>query len=61
MENWIDLERTIKIFNVMFDEVLYEVQIAGDAIEGIYREDGCEMSQYEREGIRDYVYENIEK
>lgn len=61
MENWIDLVRTIKIFNVMFNEVLYEVQIVGDAIEGIYREDGNEMSQYEREGIRYYIYKNIAK
>lgn len=61
MENWFNLESSNSIYNVMFDEVLYEVQIAGDTIEGIYREDGYEMSQYEREGIRDYVYGNIVK
>jgi hypothetical protein len=61
MENWFDLQRKNLIYNVSFNEVLYEVQIVGDAIEGIYREDGYEMSQYEREGIRDYIYENIVK
>jgi hypothetical protein len=58
MENWFDLQSRNCIYNVMFNEVLYEVQIVGDSIEGIYREDGYEMSQYEREGVRDYVYKN---
>ena len=61
MENWFDLEKTIKIFNVMFDEVLYEVQIIDKNIEGLYRSDGQEMSVKEFEGVRDFIYEDLLK
>jgi hypothetical protein len=61
MENWFDLEKTIKIFNVMFDEVLYEVQIIDKNIDGLYRSDGREMSVEEFEGVRDFIYEDLLK
>ena len=58
MENWIDLERTINIYNVMFNEVMYEVQVVSGNIDGIFRSDGSEMSREEREGLRDFIYKN---
>jgi hypothetical protein len=58
MENWIDLERTINIYNVMFNEVMYEVQVVSGNIDGIFRSDGLEMSREEREGLRDFIYKN---
>jgi hypothetical protein len=61
MENWFDLEKTIKIFNVMFDKVLYEVQIIERNIESVYRSDGREMSVKEFEGVRDFIYEDLLK
>ena len=61
MENGIRLERSINIFSIMINEVMYEVQTAEDGIEAIYREDNKEISSEEREGIRDYIYENILK
>ena len=61
MENWFDLEKTIKIFNVMFDEVLYEVQIIDKNIDDLYRCDGREISVEECEGVRDFIYEDLLK
>tara|TARA_R110000868_G_scaffold290470_2_gene550671 strand:- start:429 stop:626 length:198 start_codon:yes stop_codon:yes gene_type:complete len=63
MENYFQLMSSTNTYSVLFNGVEYEVQTSdaeqAEEISGIYRADGYEMSQYEREGIRDYVYENI--
>jgi|LakMenE01Jun11ns_1017448.scaffolds.fasta_scaffold6360094_1 hypothetical protein len=58
MENSIRLERVIRIYDVEFNEVQYEVQVVGGMIEGIFRSDGKEMERKEREDLRDFIYEN---
>ena len=58
MENSIRLERVIRIYDVEFNEVQYEVQVTGGMIEGIFRSDSKEMERKEREDLRDFIYEN---
>ena len=58
MENSIRLEREIRIYDVEFNEVQYEVQTTGGMIDGIFRSDGKEIEREEREDLRDFIYEN---
>jgi len=58
MENYLKLVSSSKIYDVCFLNVLYEVQILGDSIEAIYREDGQDITREEFEGVRDFIYEN---
>ena len=63
MENWFDLEKTIRIFNVMFNEVLYEVQMeytrdfGPGVLKDIFRMDGADYVYNEE--LLDYINENL--
>ena len=58
MENSIRLERVIRIYDIEFNGVQYEVQITGGMIEGIFRSDGKEIAREERVDLKDFIYEN---
>jgi hypothetical protein len=42
----------------MFEGVRYEVEMINGDISGMFRVDGFEMENGEREAVRDFVYEN---
>ena len=58
MENSIRLEMVIRIYDVDFNEVQYEIQIIDGMIGGIFRSDGKEIGREERGDLKDFIYEN---
>jgi hypothetical protein len=56
MKNSIALESSINVYDVVFNEVQYEVQTTDGEISGMFRVDGFEIEKEEREAIRDFVY-----
>jgi hypothetical protein len=74
MENWIEetfsynnyhvkgnhttLEKSVIFYDVMFDGVLYEVEMTNGNISDMFRVDGFEMEDGKREAIKDFVYKN---
>ncbi len=58
MENSIRLERVIRIYDIEFKGVQYEVQVTEGMIDGIFRSDGKEIEREEREDLRDFIYRN---